>query len=252
MLVGVPKEIKDHEYRVGLIPSTVRELTAKGHQVLVEANAGIGAGLPDADYLAAGAEIVPDPAPIFARAELIVKVKEPLPLERKRLRPGQILFTYLHLAPDREQTEDLIAAAGFLKSRPECSGRIGAVGFCFGGGIVNMLAVRVPDLAAGVPFYGSQPSAEDAAKIKAPLLIHYAEHDDRINLGWKPFERALRANSVKYEMHMYPGTQHGFHNNSTPRYHEAWPDWLGSGQSRSSRGASPEAWGLDLVDRRKD
>jgi alanine dehydrogenase len=110
MLVGVPKEIKDHEYRVGLVPSTVRELTAKGHQVLVETNAGIGAGLPDSDYLAAGAEIVPEPDPIFARAELIVKVKEPLPIERKRLRPGQILFTYLHLAPDRAQTEDLIAA----------------------------------------------------------------------------------------------------------------------------------------------
>jgi alanine dehydrogenase len=110
MLVGVPKEIKDHEYRVGLVPSTVRELTAKGHQVLVETNAGIGAGLPDSDYLAAGAEIVPSPDPIFARAEMIVKVKEPLPNERRKLRQGQILFTYLHLAPDRAQTEDLIAA----------------------------------------------------------------------------------------------------------------------------------------------
>jgi alanine dehydrogenase len=110
MLIGVPKEIKDHEYRVGLVPSTVRELAAKGHQVLLETNAGIGAGLPDGDYLTAGAEIVPDADPIFARAELIVKVKEPLPAERKKLRRGQILFTYLHLAPDREQTEDLIAA----------------------------------------------------------------------------------------------------------------------------------------------
>jgi carboxymethylenebutenolidase len=121
----------------------------------------------------------------------------------------------------KKRTEDLVAAAGFLKSRPECSGRIGAVGFCFGGGIVNMLAVRLPDLAAAVPFYGSQPSAEDAAKIKAPLLVHYAEHDDRINLGWKPFERALKANGVRYEMHVYPGTQHGFHNDTTPRYDEA-------------------------------
>jgi carboxymethylenebutenolidase len=120
----------------------------------------------------------------------------------------------------KKRTEDLVAAAGFLKSRPECSGRIGAVGFCFGGGIVNLLAVRLPDLAAGVPFYGSQPSPEDAAKIKAPLLIHYAEHDDRINAGWKPFERALKANGSKYEMHMYPGTQHGFHNDTTPRYDE--------------------------------
>src|SRR5689334_15079534 len=110
MLVGVPKEIKDHEYRVGLVPSTVRELTDKGHQVLVETNAGVGAGLPDADYQAAGAEIVSGAQTIFARAELIVKVKEPLPVERKRLRSGQILFTYLHLAPDREQTEDLIAS----------------------------------------------------------------------------------------------------------------------------------------------
>src|SRR5262250_1508518 len=110
MLVGVPKEIKDNEYRVGLVPSTVRELTVKGHQVLVETNAGIGAGLPDSDYLAAGANIAPGPDPIFARAELVVKVKEPLAAERKKLRPGQILFTYLHLAPDRAQSEDLIAA----------------------------------------------------------------------------------------------------------------------------------------------
>src|SRR5919197_2512410 len=110
MLVGVPKEIKDHEYRVGLVPSTVHELTAKGHQVLVETNAGIGAGLPDSDYIAAGAKIAPGPDPIFARAELIVKVKEPLAVERKKLRKGQILFTYLHLAPDRAQTEDLIAS----------------------------------------------------------------------------------------------------------------------------------------------
>src|SRR5262245_42190373 len=110
MLVGVPKETKDHEYRVGLVPSTVRELTDKGHQVLVETNAGIGAGLPDADYVAAGAEIAPGVDSIFARAEMIVKVKEPLPNERRKLRQGQILFTYLHLAPDRQQTEDLIAA----------------------------------------------------------------------------------------------------------------------------------------------
>jgi alanine dehydrogenase len=108
MLVGVPKEIKDNEYRVGLVPSTVRELIAAGHKVLVETNAGVGAGLPDTDYQTAGAEIAPDAATIFSRAELIVKVKEPLPQERKRLRRGQILFTYLHLAPDRAQTEDLV------------------------------------------------------------------------------------------------------------------------------------------------
>ncbi len=110
MLVGVPKEIKDNEYRVGLVPSTVRELTDKGHEVLVETNAGAGAGLADADYRAAGAEISANADAIFSRAELIVKVKEPLAAERKKLRRGQVLFTYLHLAADREQTEDLLAA----------------------------------------------------------------------------------------------------------------------------------------------
>src|SRR5580658_7419697 len=110
MLIGVPKEIKDNEYRVGIVPSTVRELTAKGHQVIVETGAGVGAGLPDADYRAAGAEIVADADGVFDRAELIVKVKEPLAAERKKLRRGQVLFTYLHLAPDREQTEDLLAS----------------------------------------------------------------------------------------------------------------------------------------------
>src|SRR5262245_11554131 len=108
MLIGVPKEIKDNEFRVGLVPSTVRELTAKGHQVLVETNAGVGAGLADDDYTAAGAKIAKGAADIFSRAEMIVKVKEPLPPERKQLRRGQILFTYLHLAPDRAQTDDLI------------------------------------------------------------------------------------------------------------------------------------------------
>src|SRR5215475_10488188 len=108
MLVGVPKEIKDSEYRVGLIPSTVRELTRSGHQVLVETNAGVGAGLTDADYRAVGAEITADADEVFARGELIVKVKEPLASERKKLRPGQVLFTYLHLAADREQAEDLL------------------------------------------------------------------------------------------------------------------------------------------------
>ena len=110
MLVGVPKEIKDSEYRVGLVPSTVRELTASGHQVIVEKNAGLGAGLGDADYQAVGAEIVPDADQVFGRAELIVKVKEPLASERSKLRPGQILFTYLHLAADPEQTADLVAS----------------------------------------------------------------------------------------------------------------------------------------------
>jgi alanine dehydrogenase len=110
MLVGVPKEIKDHEYRVGLIPSAARELVDAGHRVIVEAGAGLGAGLADSDYRAAGAEIVAAADDVFARAELIVKVKEPLAPERKKLKPGQILFTYLHLAPDPEQTHDLIAS----------------------------------------------------------------------------------------------------------------------------------------------
>jgi alanine dehydrogenase len=108
MLVGVPKEIMDNEYRVGLIPATARELTAAGHRVVVERGAGVGAGLTDSDYEVAGAEIVQNADAVFDRAELIVKVKEPLKQERKKLKRGQILFTYLHLAPDPEQTADLI------------------------------------------------------------------------------------------------------------------------------------------------
>ena len=108
MLVGVPKEIKDNEFRVGIVPSTVRELTEKGHQVLVETGAGAGAGLPDSDYKAAGAVIVADADAVYGKAELVVKVKEPLAVERKKLRRDQILFAYLHLAPDRAQTEDLL------------------------------------------------------------------------------------------------------------------------------------------------
>ena len=110
MLVGVPREIKDNEYRVGIVPSTVRELTENGHQVLVERQAGAGAGFGDSDYKSAGAEIVPDGDAVFGRAELIVKVKEPLTAERKKLSRGQVLFTYLHLAPDRAQTEELMAS----------------------------------------------------------------------------------------------------------------------------------------------
>ena len=109
MLVGVPKEIKDNEYRVGIVPSTVRELADKGHRVVVESRAGAGAGFADSDYHAAGAEIAVDSDVIFGRAELIVKVKEPLVTERKKLSRGQVLFTYLHLAPDRQQTEALMA-----------------------------------------------------------------------------------------------------------------------------------------------
>jgi carboxymethylenebutenolidase len=120
-----------------------------------------------------------------------------------------------------KRIEDLLAAAGFVKSRPECTGKIGAVGFCIGGTIVNIMAVRIPDLGAAVPFYGGQPSAADTAKIKAPLLIHYAGLDERLNAGWPAWETALKANGVKYQMYMYPGTNHGFHNDTTPRYDEA-------------------------------
>jgi len=120
-----------------------------------------------------------------------------------------------------KRIEDLLAAAGFLKSRPECTGKIGAVGFCIGGTVVNIMAVRIPDLGAAVPFYSGQPSAADTAKIKAPLLIHYAGLDERLNAGWPPWEAALKVNGVKYQMYMYPGTNHGFHNDTTPRYDEA-------------------------------
>jgi carboxymethylenebutenolidase len=115
---------------------------------------------------------------------------------------------------------DFIAAAGVLKALPECTGKIGVVGFCYGGGITNMLATKIPDLGAAVPFYGPSPPAEDAAKIKAPLLIQYAENDERINAGWPAYETALKAAGVKYEMHKYPGTQHGFNNDTTPRFDE--------------------------------
>ncbi len=108
MLIGVPKEIKNHEYRVGMVPASVREVIAHGHQVIVETNAGIGIGFTDEDYEAVGATIAPSAEAVFAQADMIVKVKEPLADERKRLREGQILFTYLHLAPDMPQTEDLV------------------------------------------------------------------------------------------------------------------------------------------------
>ena len=121
----------------------------------------------------------------------------------------------------KKRIEDFVSGAEFLKARPECTGKIGAVGFCSGGGFVNLLATRLPDLGAGAPFYGPQPAAADVAKIKAPLQIHYASEDPRINDGWPAYETALKANNVRYEMFMYPNTQHGFHNDTTPRYDEA-------------------------------
>jgi carboxymethylenebutenolidase len=128
------------------------------------------------------------------------------------------LFPKLDQAKTRE---DFVAAAQYLQKLPDCTGRIGVVGFCYGGGIANMLATRLPDLGAAVPFYGNQPPAQDAAKIKAPLLIHYAETDERINAGWPAYEAALKAANVPYTMYKYPGTQHGFNNDTTPRYDEA-------------------------------
>jgi carboxymethylenebutenolidase len=121
-----------------------------------------------------------------------------------------------------KMNEDFIASALWLKSNPGCTGKIGVVGFCFGGGIANMLAVRLgSDLAAAVPFYGGQPPAADAAKIKAAMLLHYASLDTRITGNWPAWEEALKANHVKYEGFVYEGANHGFHNDTTPRYDEA-------------------------------
>ena len=117
--------------------------------------------------------------------------------------------------------EDFVAAVGFLKKRSDATGKVGVVGFCYGGGIANMLATRIPDLAAAVPFYGLQPKPEEVVGIRAPLLIHYAENDDRINAGIPAFEQALKANKLKYQIYKYPGTQHGFNNDTTPRYDPA-------------------------------
>jgi carboxymethylenebutenolidase len=123
---------------------------------------------------------------------------------------------------DQNKTRaDFVAAAGWLKARPETTGKYGAVGFCYGGGVVNYLATQLPDLAAGVPFYGSSPTTADVAKIKAPMLIQSAEVDERINASWPEYETALKAAGVKYERYLYPGTQHGFNNDTTPRYDEA-------------------------------
>jgi carboxymethylenebutenolidase len=128
---------------------------------------------------------------------------------------ARALFQKLDQAKTRE---DFLAAVAYLKQRSDVTGKVGVVGFCYGGGIANMLATRVPDLGAAVPFYGMQPPAEDVAKIKAPLLIHYAANDERINAGIPAFQAALDAAKVKYQLFKYPGTQHGFNNDTTPRY----------------------------------
>ena len=128
------------------------------------------------------------------------------------------LFSKLDQAKTRE---DFLAAAKLLKERPECTGKYGAVGFCYGGGMVHFLSTRLPDLAAGVPFYGNHPAVEEAAKVKAPLLIHFAAVDERINAAWPAYEAALKAAGARYTAHQYPGTQHGFNNDTTPRFDAA-------------------------------
>ncbi|MGH9799137.1 MAG: dienelactone hydrolase family protein, partial [Blastocatellia bacterium] len=122
----------------------------------------------------------------------------------------------------KKMTEDFVAAAKWLKARSDSTGKLGAVGFCFGGGMVNQLAVRLgADLNAGAPFYGRQAGADDVPKIKAPLLLHYAGNDQGVNAGIAAYEAALKANNKVYTVHMYDGKQHGFHNDTTPRYDEA-------------------------------
>jgi carboxymethylenebutenolidase len=128
---------------------------------------------------------------------------------------ARALFAQLDQGKTRQ---DFLSAVGALKWRDDCTGRIGVVGFCYGGGIAQMLATRIPDLGAAVPFYGNLPSAEEAANVKAPLLIHFAENDPRINAAWPAYETALKAAGARFTSHQYPGTQHGFNNDTTPRF----------------------------------
>ena len=122
-----------------------------------------------------------------------------------KLNPGKLL-------------EDFFASFEYLRDHPDCTGKVGAVGFCYGGGVCNALAAAYPEMAASVPYYGRQPRAEEVPAIKAPLLVQYAEVDERINAGWLPYQAALIANQKRFQVHFYPGTQHGFHNDSTPRF----------------------------------
>jgi carboxymethylenebutenolidase len=117
--------------------------------------------------------------------------------------------------------QDFLAATAWLRARADGNGKLGAVGFCYGGGIVHWLATQLPDLQAAVPFYGNSPAPEDAATVKAPLLVHLAGVDERINAAWPAYEAALRAAGVRYSVHLYPGTQHGFNNDTTPRFDAA-------------------------------
>ena len=123
-----------------------------------------------------------------------------------------------------EMLEDFIDAYYYLKNNKDCNGKVGVVGFCFGGGVANMMAVRLPGLAAAVPFYGMQPPAEDVPKIQSPLLLHYAALDAHMTEGWPAYEAALKANGKVYTAYIYPNVNHGFHNNTTPRYDKAAAD----------------------------
>lgn len=120
--------------------------------------------------------------------------------------------------------EDFIAGFNYLKNHPDCTGKVGVVGFCFGGWISNMMAVKVPDLKASVPFYGGQPDSDQVPQIQAPLMLHFAELDKRVNEGWPAYEEALKENKKEYQAFMYPGVNHGFHNDTTPRYDKAAAD----------------------------
>lgn len=131
---------------------------------------------------------------------------------------ARTLFATLDQTKTRQ---DMLAAAATLKARVDSNGRVGVVGFCYGGGIAHMLSTQLPDLAAAVPFYGNHPPVEDAAKVKAPLLIHFAAVDERINAAWPAYEAALKASGARYSAHQYPGTQHGFNNDTTPRFDAA-------------------------------
>ena len=131
---------------------------------------------------------------------------------------ARALFATLDQSKTRQ---DMLASAKALMGRADSTGRVGVVGFCYGGGIAHMLSTQMPDLAAAVPYYGNHPPAEDAAKVKAPLQIHFAGVDDRINNAWPPYEAALKAAGARYVAHLYPGTQHGFNNDTTPRFDAA-------------------------------
>jgi carboxymethylenebutenolidase len=128
--------------------------------------------------------------------------------------------------------QDFLASVAWLRARPDGNGKLGAVGFCYGGGVVHRLATQLPDLNAGVPFYGDTPAPEEAAKVKAPLLVHLAGTDERINAAWPAYEAALKAAGVKHTMVQYAGTQHGFNNDTTPRY---------------DAGAAQQAWGRTIA-----